>query len=56
MFDHFAKEDNNFYQSGNLEKLKRILNPVNEIDVKKVVDFIKQSLELRGEENQVNSR
>ena len=49
--NHYNSIDKSFHDSSDTDKLKIILNPSTPSDIKTVISFIKQSLELRSEDS-----
>ena len=47
LFSYYEKEDSNFISKNDIEKLTLFLNPSTPNDIKAVMSFINQSLELR---------
>ena len=51
LINHYNSNDKSFHDYSDTDKLKTILNPSTPADIKTVISFIKQSLELRSEDS-----
>ena len=51
LINHYYSIDKSFHDYSDTDKLKNILNPSTPADIKTVISFIKQSLELRSEDS-----